>query len=549
MTVPTEILDELDEVERGLLLGQPYIVPADLSKFGDGANYAIYVYRGDVVSWCTPWVPYSGILKRYILPLTSHTAGVNRVTLVRRVYLAGPVGPYTTLQQRLNFTLKSGVLNLFLSSLSSASSSLGRRAQTFILKVPRRQFFSTSGRPNPETYTSLFGWFDANELFAETGTDVLDRYSRSWSGVRTPGYHSLKRRQLPENPHHVVINNSIDNGLYEYQRYSPGGQFNVHYHPYADYLGGGIGDDEPDISNADARNLAVKRLADKSNVGVNNLAETVSTVGQLNRMISNNVLKIVRSYRALRAGNFTAAANYLYAPQRTRAPYRNKPSKAKSLADNWLELQYGWKPLLKDIEFVVDTVSRLKVTDTFVVSTKASATKRHRSVLHFTQLDNWTGQTFSAGTGFIEQVITSKFGIKYSVADQLKSLMAQSGFLNPISLAWELLPFSFVVDWFLPIGPYLEGFTQWQGLQFRGGYEISFRRKTMAFAVDYHRTYTNGPDSVAWGRGGSYYKESIVFDRSPLSGFPSQSVPSFKNPFTVSHALNAVALLKSVFGR
>lgn len=35
-------------------------------------------------------------------------------------------------------------------------------------------------------------------------------------------------------------------------------------------------------------------------------------------------------------------------------------------------------------------------------------------------------------------------------------LPAKVGLTNPLSVAWELIPFSFVVDWFLPIGKYLD---------------------------------------------------------------------------------------------
>jgi hypothetical protein len=32
----------------------------------------------------------------------------------------------------------------------------------------------------------------------------------------------------------------------------------------------------------------------------------------------------------------------------------------------------------------------------------------------------------------------------------------QLGLLDPLSVAWELLPWSFVIDWFIPIGAYLD---------------------------------------------------------------------------------------------
>ena len=41
----------------------------------------------------------------------------------------------------------------------------------------------------------------------------------------------------------------------------------------------------------------------------------------------------------------------------------------------------------------------------------------------------------------------------------------QLGLVNPASVAWELIPFSFLVDWFLPVGKFLESYTDTVGMQ------------------------------------------------------------------------------------
>jgi hypothetical protein len=130
--------------------------------------------------------------------------------------------------------------------------------------------------------------------------------------------------------------------------------------------------------------------------------------------------------------------------------------------------------------------------------------------------------------------------------------MSQSGFTNPVSLAWELLPFSFVVDWFLPIGPYLESLDSWGGLILLDGCETTFSRGSM----DYSRYYVgqSWPDGIfnpdlSWKQTGSLGEDHILLNRSSLSDFPSLGFPTFKNPFTLGHTLNGLALLKSAFGR
>jgi hypothetical protein len=47
--------------------------------------------------------------------------------------------------------------------------------------------------------------------------------------------------------------------------------------------------------------------------------------------------------------------------------------------------------------------------------------------------------------------------------------------------------------------------------------------------------------------GGSYYREYVITDRVKLTAFPSPKIPSLKNPISVTHAQNAIALMIAVF--
>lgn len=49
--------------------------------------------------------------------------------------------------------------------------------------------------------------------------------------------------------------------------------------------------------------------------------------------------------------------------------------------------------------------------------------------------------------------------IIYEFTEQM-SAARQLGLVDPATVVWELIPYSFVVDWFLPIGSYLENLNQ-----------------------------------------------------------------------------------------
>jgi hypothetical protein len=121
--------------------------------------------------------------------------------------------------------------------------------------------------------------------------------------------------------------------------------------------------------------------------------------------------------------------------------------------------------------------------------------------------------------------------------------LKQIGFNNPISLAWEVLPYSFVLDWFLPIGDFLDGLNRWKGLQFVSGWEVQFTRKTTI--VDIYYKFED--DTRVQCRFGNWSSDAVLLDRSALIDFPQVSWPSWKNPISATHALNALALMRAAF--
>lgn len=223
----------------------------------------------------------------------------------------------------------------------------------------------------------------------------------------------------------------------------------------------------------------------------------------------------------------------------------------RNTARNWLELQYGWKPALNDIHFAIESISKLDLVQASIVSVSSSATikKEDGGVLR----PNAGPNPPVVGSWKSKLSTTTKIGVRFRIADQLRSFLSQSGFTNLVSLAWELLPGSFVLDWLLPVGSYLESIDSWNGLEFMEGYETTFTRLEVAYhraysGYDYPGGHTSPPTRYTQLEGG-LYKSAILLDRAKLTAFPSMSLPSFKNPLSVGHALNALALLRQYFGK
>jgi hypothetical protein len=148
------------------------------------------------------------------------------------------------------------------------------------------------------------------------------------------------------------------------------------------------------------------------------------------------------------------------------------------------------------------------------------------------------------GNVFVE---TKLFG---KVDDANLVLLNSLGLLNPLQVAWELVPFSFVVDWILPIGSFLEAATGTIGTTFDSGYTtygLSVEEE-LTFLKDYAPYGT----STILSRSGDYPTAKLkvrCVKRDVHSSWPLW-LPYIRSPFTRStNVISALALLYQLRGR
>jgi hypothetical protein len=400
---------------------------------------------------------------------------------------------------------------------------------------------SSSLRPSPEVIQIPY-----KQIVEVNGSQTLTLllrpfYRRTWTGVRTPGFKALKKRQYPVNPHTVFIEHLDVDRLVQSQVLSSSGEYSILIDAFSNVYAA-----PPELGhNGLAENKAISNLIKRMNVQIDaNLAQDFAQIGQLTRLIAGSASKIVGSVSALKKGNLTLAANRLFAGRNPR--FRGKgPTATNSLAQNWLELQYGWKPLLHDINGAFESLSVFNEDEDFVRVVTAVGTARTEGTGVFF-LRNLSANG-NRGRYLVSGNTKCKLTVRYKIQDPLKSFLAQTGFTNPVNLAWEILPFSFVVDWFLPVGPFLETLSSWDGLTFLEGSRTRFTREVAKSVVDYAGASPLNP-SLTLIDHGDYSRETIRLDRVRLATFPHQTFPSLKNGLaSIDHALNGLALLRAVF--
>jgi hypothetical protein len=151
---------------------------------------------------------------------------------------------------------------------------------------------------------------------------------------------------------------------------------------------------------------------------------------------------------------------------------RGKLARKKILADTWLEYSFGWTPLISDVGNAAKALAAWNVgRDGYderrnVISSSASATEfglnqSLTGVLGMGTNDNFPFRKIDQGS--YTSMVRYKVGLTYKTAVPVGSaarLAELSGFSlrEFVPTAWELLPWSFLIDYFSNVGDVLEAF-------------------------------------------------------------------------------------------
>lgn len=206
-----------------------------------------------------------------------------------------------------------------------------------------------------------------------------------------------------------------------------------------------------------------------------------------------------------------------------------------NIPNQWLELQYGWSPLMSD---VYGSMLHLWHRNRFRLST-----------IHVSASGKTESDLVQARGGLHSSGVNLNFRVKHKASVFLTYQMSKPqlaevsslGLTNPLEIIWEIIPYSFVVDWFLPIGPWLSSLTGDQGMSFKtGGRNLKSEVKFVNADV-----YAPPPTATKWDApklGGS--KGTFTRTAYATSPFPGLYV---KSPISVLHALNGIGLLMQKF--
>lgn len=235
------------------------------------------------------------------------------------------------------------------------------------------------------------------------------------------------------------------------------------------------------------------------------ILEARKTVTGLGKIVS----EIANSMRALRRGWPLEALNILIWGD--RGQMRNTDL-SQALANRWLEWTYGVKPLMMDAEGLALGLAKVVSRPESMIS---QMTVRMSEAMRADSSHdvNTSINTLFYTCGF-NTVLRGRGDLWFRTLDPVQAGLEDFGFTSVLDTVWELIPFSFVVDWFLPVQSFLSVLKPVNGLQFMGGCTYIKGR------CDIHKSSGRRKLYTSQSKTRSEYRSRLI-----LGSFPSDPPP------------------------
>lgn len=370
----------------------------------------------------------------------------------------------------------------------------------------------------------------------------VQEHSKTW--IRTPGFQALRRSGalLPDNAFSFYLKrwgNVGEEFHFEQDARSPSNRLlwslDVSKPFWAKSDDPGIELSEFDLDS---------RLIDRARASDFSLPVTLVEGRQTVRMIAETARTLASSIYDLRRGDLVGAMRHLRG-QPTRAQTRRFNRRygvnpASTASSYWLQLQYGWKPLLNDAKNIAEALAEAVLRNGDSMTSTVTATSR----LHSSR--TWNNHTigvspYSQGRLTADVSITRKG--KWRFRPNSADLPGLFGLTNPFEVVWEIVPFSFVADWFLPIGNYLSTLDAPLRFSHVGGSK-GYRKRTVWTTEPQSASFFAG-NWTAYASGQTAEIGEVVVTRTPIVSIPSPRLADmrFEPRMGSVQATSAIALL------
>lgn len=288
-----------------------------------------------------------------------------------------------------------------------------------------------------------------------------------------------------------------------------------------------VGQGFPGADDSILNRLELKVMNKLAAVDVNIGAELGESRETL-RMLASTAKSVAAAFRAIKRGDAGGLAKALGASDKKGL----LPNMADQIGKRRLEFEYGWKPLIQTTANLVDRFGKgLKRAHVF------SARCIH-SESYPVSMDLAEPYWVSKVSGSSKRLHIVK--IFASPKSETLDALGQFGLTNPAGIIWELVPYSFVADWFIPVGDMLEAASLSMSADCLGGYRACFQEQSISTVERIDEA--SGEGSFHGSLANSTYRSRGYQRKAYGTSFPWPKLIT-KSPFGDDHILNAGALL------
>jgi len=244
---------------------------------------------------------------------------------------------------------------------------------------------------------------------------------------------------------------------------------------------------------------------------------------------------------------FSSAAKLLgrMAKHRSKRIGKTASSLAKANSATWLEYRYGWVPLIGDCNTIIKDAHKIRErTKKRVLVARAGSSSSNVSS------DTWRpGPDDGLSTsGSYSHSITRRAsaGVRYEVilpdVSSSAARFAGTSASDLPSTLWEIIPYSFVVDWFVNVGDWIRAVVPVPGINVLGNWTTLLTNETTIVSgqIAYGSNSNDNPRYV--GSFGSEKITSFSYQRNVNRSLPSTPALT-KKPLSMLHQLDAAALM------
>jgi len=291
------------------------------------------------------------------------------------------------------------------------------------------------------------------------------------------------------------------------QEVQTGSRYNVHGH----WGNPGTPGTGLDTSYAQAENRSLSSF-------YSNLAATETKFKGM--VFSGELRESLRTLRSPFSSLRKGISDYLSSVKR-RAPRTPKPDRLKMVGDTWLEYAFGWKPLISDIDKATTAFYTSDVVrPTFEMVRGFGQQERIENVLVMAHVGNYGNLRLRQNRH--DEVITyvKHYGTYHSTGHGVNNIH-RYGFApwEFIPTIWELIPYSFLVDYFTNAGKILES---WSYRTLGPNFVSRGVKRTAVRIVNYHIEVMKS--NAPWVDVGTVFPGSYRYQLSAVERTPQTSV-------------------------